>query len=130
MRASLPWLPLLFLAAACGQLDPAEADGMWSVTSISGRDVPAGAFLLRVRGGRVSGGRDGCNSWGYDETRPVAPDGTRMIVSDAQECAPTPHLRGYWRALGNGNAPLHVGEDGALRIRAGGDEIVARRTEG
>lgn len=121
-------LILLALCAACDRPEP-DHDGMWTVTAISGETVPAGAFLLRVRGGRVTGGRDGCNAWGFDETRPPAADGTRMILSDAQECAATPQLRGYWRALGNGNAPLRLNESGELRIRAGGDEIVARRVE-
>ena len=124
---------LLAVCAACSSSDPDEAaqlghyDGMWNVTAISGQPVPEGAFLLRVRGGRVSGGRDGCNAWGFDATRPPAADGTRMIISDAQECSPTPQLRGYWRALGNGNAPLRRTGSGELRIRAGGDEIIARR---
>ena len=124
MRAALS--SLLFVLPACGG-EAADLDGMWRVTAISGEEVPPGQFLLRVRDGRVTGGRDGCNSWGFDETQPPAPDGTRMIISDAQGCAPTPQLRGYWRALGNGNAPLQTSEAGELRIRAGGDEIIARR---
>jgi hypothetical protein len=116
----------LFLIVAACDGEAANPDGMWTVTTISGQEVPPGKFLLRVRDGRVTGGRDGCNSWGFDATRAPAPDGTRMIISDAQECSPTPQLRGYWRALGNGNAPLRTTEGGELRIRAGGDEIIAR----
>lgn len=122
-------LVVLLLCAACTDEKPVVPDGLWAVTAISGVDVPAETFLLRIRDGRVVGGRDGCNSWGFDETQPPRPDGTRMIVSDLQACAPTPQLRGYWRALGNGNAPVRLQEDGELRIRAGGDEIAARRLE-
>ena len=124
MRAAV--ISLLPLLVACSGGEPAVADGLWSVTTISGVEVPAEKFLLRIRDGRVVGGRDGCNSWGFDATQKPAPDGTRMIVSDAQECAPTPQLRSYWRALGNGNAPVRIAANGELNIRAGGDEIVAR----
>ena len=127
MRAAFTSLALL--SAACSGGEPAVADGLWSVTAITGAQVPPEKFLLRIRDDRIVGGRDGCNSWGFDETQPPAPDGTRMIVSDAQECAATPQLRGYWRALGNGNAPLRPMANGELRIRAGGDEIAARRLE-
>src|SRR5688572_12299972 len=124
MRVTLA--SLFQLSAACSGEATAVPDGLWSVTAISGVEIPAEKFLLRIRDGRVVGGRDGCNSWGFDETQPPQPDGTRMIVSDAQECAPTPQLRGYWRALGNGNAPLRLTPGGELRVRAGGAEIIAR----
>ena len=117
----------LHVCVACSGEKQVIPDGLWAVTTISGVDVPTENFLLRIRDGRVVGGRDGCNSWGFDETQPPQPDGTRMIVSDLQACPPTPELRGYWRALGNGNAPLRLTANGELRIRAGGDEIVARR---
>jgi hypothetical protein len=126
-------LLLLLLAVACHGPDAEEAarrghlDGIWSVTTISGRNVPEGSYLVRLRAGRVTGGHDGCNSWAFDATVPPRPDGTRMIVADAQECAPTPSMRAYWRALGNGNVPPGLTGSGELRIKAAGEELLARR---
>jgi hypothetical protein len=126
-------LLVLTSAAACGGLSPEESaqrghyDGLWTVVSISGKAAPADRFLIRVREGKVTGGRDGCNSWGFDATVPPAPDGARMIISDAQECAPTPVMRAYWRAIGNGNVPPRLTPTGELQLRAAGEEIIAER---
>lgn len=122
---------LLALLAGCGsssrEPDP-RLDGLWEATSIDGKPVPADRFLLRLRNGRVVGGRDGCNSWGYDETVPPAPDGSRTIVSDLMGCPAIPQRPAYWRALGNGNVvPALRRPDSQLRIAAGGAEILARR---
>jgi hypothetical protein len=127
-----PLLPLIVVAVSgCGGSDTSQdvarsghLDGLWAVTMIGGE--PAGPdYLLRIRGGRVVGGKDGCNSWGYDLTLPPRPDGTRMIISDAMACPLTPERKAYWRALGNGNAPVRLNDDGRLLVEAGGEEIVA-----
>lgn len=123
MRAGLP---LLLLVAGCGDQESAIPDGMWAATAIDGEPVPPDQFLIRVRAGRVTGGRDGCNSWAFDATQPPMPNGTRMIVSDLQECRETPARSAYWRALGNGNAVPRTNEAGALQLRAGGAQIIAR----
>jgi hypothetical protein len=121
---------LLPLLAGCGGSEAQEAaregrlDGLWQVVTINGK-APAASFLLRIRRGRVVGGRDGCNSWGFDLTLPPAPDGTRMIISDAQGCPQTPERRAYWRALGNGNVRPAMAEDGKLRLSVGEDEVAA-----
>ncbi len=135
MRRALLSL-LLAPAAACDGSDAEEAarlghyDGLWSVVAISGEPIPPDRFLVRVRGGRVTGGRDDCNSWGFDATVPPGPDGTRMIIADAQECAPTRELRAYWRAIGNGNVAPRLTENGELQLNAGGDELLAIRKPG
>lgn len=121
---------LLFLLAAlagCGGSDPAREgrlDGLWQVEEING-SKPSANFLLRIRGGRVVGGRDDCNSWGFDETQPPAPDGARTILSDAQGCPRTRERNAYWRALGNGNVRPALTEDRKLKLKVGEDEVVA-----
>lgn len=124
MRAALA----LSLAALCGcGPEQASLDGLWRATAIDGQPVGRTDFLIRVRGGRVVGGKDGCNSWAYDMTQRPEPDGTRMVVSDAMACPGIAQRPAYWRALGNGNAGPILSESGDLRLRAGGSEIMARR---
>nr|WP_295371499.1 hypothetical protein [uncultured Sphingosinicella sp.] len=126
-------LPAAALLTACGEMADREAaasgqhDGLWDVVEISGDPAPPGKFLIRLRSGRVTGGRDDCNSWGFDETRPPAPDGTRTILSDLRACGQTAQRRSYWRAIGNGNVVPRLTAGGELKLEAGGDEIVARR---
>ena len=118
---------LLLALAACGGSDPAEEgrlDGLWQVEEING-SAPTASFLLRIRGGRVVGGRDGCNSWGFDLTQPPEPDGTRMVISDAQGCPLTRERNAYWRALGNGNVRPVLTEDRKLKLNVGVDEVIA-----
>jgi hypothetical protein len=130
MRAALP---LLLLLAACADgREPARdgrLDGLWRATAIDGQPVGRTEFLIRVRGGRVVGGKDGCNSWAFEMTRPPEPNGHRTIVTDLMDCGPVPLEAAYWRALGNGNVVPRADETGELRLRAAGSEIVARRTE-
>jgi len=128
MRAALPFL---LLATGCGgdgrpQPDPSH-DGLWRAETIDGDPVGRSEFLLRVRDGRVVGGKDACNHWGFDFTRPPEPDGTRAIISTLMACPGIPGIPAYWRAIGNGNAVPQLTEEGKLRFRAGGSEIVARR---
>jgi hypothetical protein len=127
MRAILPSMLLLL---SCEQAsDPASDgryDGLWAATTIDRQVVAPDAFLVRIRGGRVVGGKDGCNSWAFDMTRPPEPDGTRTIATDLMACPGVPPRPAYWRALGNGNVPPIVTDQGELRLRAGGSELIAR----
>lgn len=124
---------LLLLAGGCdGQDRPVpdpSLDGLWRAERIDGDPVGRTEFLIRVRGGRVVGGKDGCNGWAFDQTRPPEPDGTRAVVSSCIGCPGIPSISEYWRAIGNGNAVPVLTRDGQLRLRAGGHEILARRSE-
>lgn len=122
----LAW-PLLLLFSACGGEQEPARNGLWRATTIDGAPVGRTDYLIRIRGGRVVGGKDGCNSWSYDMTRPPEPNGTRMVVSTCIGCPGLAEQAGYWRALGNGNVVPVLIENGRLRLRAGGSEILARR---
>src|SRR5687767_1222784 len=43
-----------------------EVDGSWSAVTIDGRPAPQG-YRLAIENGRVRGGRDDCNDWGYQD---------------------------------------------------------------
>lgn len=125
------FLPLLLLLAGCAEearrARDGSLDGLWRATSIDGDPVGRTDFLIRIRGDRVVGGKDGCNAWAYDMTEPPAPDGTRLVLSAPMECPGIPARPGYWRALGNGNAAPALTNQGEMRLRAGGSEILASR---
>jgi hypothetical protein len=128
MRAALFFV--LLASAGCDGVEPARdprLEGLWRAESIDGKPVGQTEYLIRIRGGRPTGGNDGCNSWGYDMTRPPEANGTRSVVSTCMGCPGLVGQDAYWRALGNGNIVPVLAEDGALRLRAGGSEILARR---
>ncbi|HEX8666785.1 MAG TPA: hypothetical protein VF727_00255 [Allosphingosinicella sp.] len=108
------------------RLTAPAVDGMWGAVAIDGRRVDAREWRIGVRQGRVSGGRDGCNDWGYDE-REDKP-GERLIVSTLVGCPEDdPVRRAYW-ALASAHGPtLTEAEDGTLRIAARGHEGIFRR---
>lgn len=131
MRAAL--LLALLTCAGCGRPEPAHdpgLDGLWRAESIDGKPVGRTDYLIRVRGGRPVGGKDGCNSWSYDLTRPPEPNGARPVVSTCIGCPGLAGQDGYWRALGNGNVVPVLAKDGRLRLRAGGSEVLARSAPG
>jgi hypothetical protein len=70
-------------------------DGNWTVLAIDGRPVEPDSFRVRLAKGEVTGGRDGCNNWGYVAGAKPLPDGGRMIESDAQYCPETEQSRAY-----------------------------------
>ncbi|HEX9965925.1 MAG TPA: hypothetical protein VGB04_13200 [Allosphingosinicella sp.] len=108
------------------RLTAPSVDGGWAAVAIDGRAVPERAYRISVEGGRVRGGRDGCNDWGFDA--PEVPGGPRMIVSTAVGCPEGDPVReAYWAlALGGGAAP-ELEEDGRMRLASGGHEGVFRR---
>jgi hypothetical protein len=129
MRAAL--FSFTLAVSACGSGPPApdsRYDGLWRAETIDGAPVGRTEFLIRIRGGRPVGGKDGCNSWSFDMTRSPEPNGTRSVVSTCMGCPGLAGQDGYWRALGNGNVVPVPAEGGSLRLHAGGSEILARRT--
>jgi hypothetical protein len=122
---------LLALLIVCGCDSTPEAagnaaEGSWRVTTIDGDPVGGAVFEVRVRGGRVIGGKDGCGAWIFDYSRPPAPDGTRMVLSELTPCSAMPQRSAYWRAVGNGNVRPRLAGEGHLRLAAGGSELLAR----
>ncbi len=125
MRAGLF---VLLVLCGCGGSPEAAKDaleGSWRVTTIDGDPVGAAEFQVRVRDGRVIGGKDGCSAWVFDMTRPPTPQGMRLVITDLTPCPAIPQRPAYWRALGNGNARPVIAGAGRLRLEAGGSELVA-----
>jgi hypothetical protein len=135
---------LLLLAAGCArektadpqpqaveraQAAPAAApdiDGPWNAVTIDGRAVAPREWRIGIEGGKVSGGRDGCNDWGYGE--PEAKGGARTIVSTLVGCPEgDPVRKAYWAMAMAPEARLELRADGTLRIAARGHEAVLRR---
>ncbi|HYG29860.1 MAG TPA: hypothetical protein VD887_06570 [Allosphingosinicella sp.] len=108
------------------RLTAPEEDGSWNAVSIDGRPVAAGAWRISVERGRVSGGRDDCNDWGYQE--PQREGGQRLIVSTLVGCREDdPARRGYWAMATAPDAVLELRGDGRLRLAARGHEGLFRR---
>jgi hypothetical protein len=108
------------------RLTAPEVDGSWIAMTIDGRAVAPGAWRISVERGRVSGGRDDCNDWGYQE--PEEQGGQRTIASTLVGCPEDdPVRRAYWAMATAPDAALALGEDGTLRLAARGHEGVFRR---
>jgi hypothetical protein len=106
------------------RLTAPEVDGSWTAVTIDGRAVAAGAWRIGVERGRISGGRDDCNDWGYqqEEGQP------RTIVSTLVGCPEDdPVRRAYWAMATAGDAALALRGDGTLRLAARGHEGLFRR---
>lgn len=108
------------------RLTAAPVDGPWIAVSIDGQAVAAGAWRIGVERSRVSGGRDDCNDWGYQE--PQEEGGQRMIVSTLVGCREDdPVRRAYWAMATAPDAALELRADGTLRLAARGHEGLFRR---
>ena len=106
------------------RLTAPEVDGSWTAVRIDGRPVPAGEYRISVRDGEVSGGRDACNDWGFDE--PQVEGGPRTITTTLVGCPEDdPVRKAYW-ALALGASP-DLREDGTLRLAARGHQALLRR---
>lgn len=99
-----------------------QADGHWQAISIGGAPAGPRDYTILVEGGRVVGGYDGCNNWGY-----VWHPGGWAIQSELQGCADDPLQRAYYQALQPDAHQLSLGPDGTLRVSADGQEAVFRR---
>ena len=108
------------------RLTAPEVDGSWAAESIDGRAVPWREWRIAVEGGKVAGGRDGCNDWGFD--KPEVEGGPRTIVSTLVGCPEDdPVRRAYWALALAEEASLDLREDGSLRLAGRGHEAVLRR---
>lgn len=108
------------------RLTAAPVDGAWTAVSIDGRAVAAGAWRVSVERGRVSGGRDDCNDWGYQEPQQEGQE--RMIVSTLVGCREDdPVRRAYWAMATAPDAVVTLREDGTLRLAVRGHEGLFRR---
>ncbi|HEX8365442.1 MAG TPA: hypothetical protein VF603_09185 [Allosphingosinicella sp.] len=108
------------------RLTAPEVDGSWNAAAIDGRPVAAGAWRISVERARVSGGRDDCNDWGYQQ--PEREGGQRLIVSTLVGCREDdPVRRAYWAMATAPDAALELRDDGTLRLAARGHEGLFRR---
>jgi hypothetical protein len=106
---------------------PVTATGTWSVLEIDGSPVEPDSFRVQLRAGEVTGGKDGCNNWGYVEGSRRMPDGSRMIESEAQFCPETPQSRAY-RSVVVKPELTAVGSD-RLLLTGGGHRLLVERCE-
>lgn len=108
------------------RLTAPEVDGAWAAVSIDGRPVSWREWRISVTGGKVAGGRDGCNDWGFDE--PEVEGGERMIVTTLVGCPEDdPVRKAYWTVAIERNVPPELLGDGSLRLAAGGHQAIFRR---
>ncbi|HEX8307830.1 MAG TPA: hypothetical protein VF645_05360 [Allosphingosinicella sp.] len=108
------------------RLTAPEVDGAWAALSIDGRPVHWREWRISVARGKVAGGRDGCNDWGFDE--PEVEGGERMIVTTLVGCPEDdPVRKAYWALALADPVALDLGKDGTLRLSGRGHEAVLRR---
>ncbi|RPF72238.1 hypothetical protein [Aurantiacibacter spongiae] len=138
VRLLLPALVLALLATVAAVAGfryeelPALFDGpergTWLALSLNGEDVAARGFLVRVEGGDVVAGHDGCNAWGRTgETDPAS--GRPITTTTLVACDPIPYQQAY-RRLAFGDAAMQVGADGRLALRIGDTAGTFRRWTG
>lgn len=108
------------------RLTAPEVDGAWAAVSIDGRPVSWREWRLSVTSGKVAGGRDGCNEWGF--TEPEVEGGERMIDTTLVGCPEDdPVRKAYWTLALARNMSPRLRSDGSLRLAADGHEAIFRR---
>lgn len=108
------------------RLTAPEVDGAWAAVSIDGRSVPWREWRIGVDQGKVAGGHDGCNEWGFDERE--VEGGERMIITTLAGCPEDdPVRKAYWTLALADPGSLELRQDGTLRMRAAGHEALLRR---
>lgn len=108
------------------RLTAPEVDGAWAAVSIDGRPAPWREWRISVERGKVAGGRDGCNDWGFDE--PEVEGGERTIVTTLVGCPEEdPVRKAYWALALADRVSLELRKDGTLRLAGRGHEAVLRR---
>ncbi len=124
---------LLMVASVLGRselwsrLFAPEADGNWAGVSIDGRGVAPQQYRIVILDGEVSGGRDGCNDWSYDDEG-ADEKGGRRITSTLVGCPEGDPVReAYWALTTDPDIDLR--EDGSLRVASRGHQAIWRRCE-
>lgn len=108
------------------RLTAPEVDGIWAAVSIDGRPVPWREWRFSVTRGKIAGGRDGCNDWGFDE--PEVEGGERMIVTTLVECPEEdPVRKAYWALTAADPVAMELAKDATMRLAGGGHEAILRR---
>lgn len=101
-----------------------EEDGSWTAIRIDGKPVEPERYRISIGNGEVTGGRDDCNDWSYEQER--AKNGDRMIVSTLVGCPEgDPMRKAYWALVSDPEVELR--RDGRLRVSGQGHEMVAIR---
>lgn len=123
---------VLIAAAAllgCSEAPPERAgwkgeavDGAWVAETIDGRGVGRTRYTLNIAEGRVTGGHDGCNGWGYQWEQ-----GQRTVVSTLIGCPPDPLQQAYWAVVHPEPWTARLLEDGRLEASTPGHRVVFRR---
>ena len=125
--------PLLLVAAAAllGCSEPPReragwkgeaVDGAWVAETIDGRSVGRTRYTLNIAEGRVTGGHDGCNGWGYQWEQ-----GQRTISSTLIGCPPDPLQQAYWAVVQPEPWTARLLDDGRLEAWATSHRVVFRR---
>jgi hypothetical protein len=99
-------------------------DGSWTAISIDGKPLEPERYRISIGNGEVTGGRDDCNDWSYDEEE--TKDGDRMIVSTLVGCPEGDPLReAYWRLVYD--PKMEMMSDGKLRVSGHGHQATLIR---
>jgi hypothetical protein len=121
LRFNSPLLyPLVLLLSGCFGSDQ---DGNWQVTAINNHPVRDHRFSFHFEAGHVTGGLDGCNRWGRDESNP------NMIVLDAKECPQDAETKAYARVVQSPKPPKVSYDGHTLRLERANELLVAVRAE-
>lgn len=111
------------------RLFAAREDGSWGGVAIDGRPVSSKDYIIRVEDRRVAAGRDGCNSWGF-ENDPSDAAGERRIVSTLVGCPEDDPVRNaYWALATAPQVVPTVRPDRTMRLTARGHQAIFRRCE-
>ena len=94
-----------------------DVDGRWKFVVIDGVPVHRRDFVIDIRWGETTGGRDDCNEWGYSGDR--LPNGDRMITTSLAGCQPDQLRDAYYRLV-HGNVAWRLRADDRLEAAAAG----------
>lgn len=117
------------LLGACSEPPPERArwkgqavDGAWIADTIDGRSVGRTRYTINVAEGRVTGGHDGCNGWGFEMYQ-----GQRTVNSTLIGCPPDPLQQAYWAVVRPEPWTARLLQDGRLEASTPGHRVVFRR---
>jgi hypothetical protein len=115
-----PWLGTIAVLMGLTPLACADdpSAGTWRVVAINGARVPPSPMRVVIENGRVTGGHDGCNAWGRDQTSPG------MIVTDLRECTRTATAEAYVRIVMPEARPRLDRDGRNLRVKRGVETMI------